>query len=257
MRTHVFAASAIIFGLSAWSAAATAQEDEYTSEFPLKNCKFVPWGGNEFFQLNPGRQAYYSNARCVAAGECDELEELWITVKPQTRKIVFDVDGRQRTAWTRVVQESETADGELVEVSQNFFATCLPSRDVYYFGEEVDIYEDGEIVGHPGEWQAGRNGARPGIIMPDQAFLLGARYFQEVAPNVALDRAEHTDAGMAVSVPAGSFENCVEVTETTPLDASADSTKVYCPGVGLAVDDELELTAIYERRRNGHSEHKH
>jgi len=79
-----------------------------------------------------GRQAYFSNQRCVAAGDCDELEELWITVTNRTRDIQLREDGVTRTITTRVVQELETADGELVEISRNFFAVCQPTRDVYY-----------------------------------------------------------------------------------------------------------------------------
>jgi hypothetical protein len=77
-------------------------------------------------------------------------------------------------------------------------------------------------------------------------FLLGSRYFQEVAAGVALDRAEHTAEGLAVDTEAGNFKGCVEVTETTPLDPGAESVKVYCPGVGLVMDGDLELVDIVE-----------
>jgi hypothetical protein len=99
-------------------------------------------------------------------------------------------------------------------------------------------------VDHEGAWLAGKNGARPGILMPEDGFLLGSRYFQEIAPGVALDRAEHVRAGFSTQVPAGRFDSCLEVEETTPL-GSGTSTKIYCRGVGLVQDDELELTAIY------------
>ena len=168
-----------------------AEAREFTEDFPIEECQFRASGGNPFFNLTPGRQAYFTNQRCVAAGDCDELEELWITVTSHTRTIPLRDDGMLRNIPTRVVQEFETADGELVEISRNYFATCSPDRDVYYFGEAVDIYEDGRIVSHDGAWLAGRRGAEPGIIMPDRAFLLGSRYFQEFAPGIAQDRAEH------------------------------------------------------------------
>jgi hypothetical protein len=95
------------------------------------------------------------------------------------------------SAIARVVEEREWQDDELVEVSRNFFARCKETGDVFYFGEEVDLYEDGEIVGHGGAWLAGRDGALPGIIMPGR-FLLGSRYYQEVAPDIALDRGENS-----------------------------------------------------------------
>ena len=217
----------------------------YTRKFPIENCNFKASGSNPYFRLTPGRQAYFSNQRCVAAGDCDELEELWITVTDRTRQIELRDDGVTRTITTRVVQEFETADGEIAEISRNFFAICQPRRDIYYFGEEVDNYEDGRIVNHDGAWLAGRRGAQPGIIMPDAAFLLGSRYFQELAPNVAMDRAEHVANDLEIDVPAGFLEDCVQVNETSPLEPGSVSTKVYCPGKGLVRDDELELIAIF------------
>ena len=54
-------------------------------------------------------------------------------------------------------------------------------------------------------------------------------------------RAENVEMGLSVTTKAGTFDGCVRVRETTPLDPGAESEKVYCPGVGLVVDDELEL----------------
>ena len=225
---------------------AAAPADGFTEDFPDERCAFRPFGGNSYFSLRPGRQAYFSNQRCFARGDCDELEEVWITVTDRTRGIELRSNGRIRNIVARVVQEFETVDGELEEISYNFFATCLPDRDVYYFGERVDLYEDGSVVGHEGQWLAGRNGAEPGIIMPDPAFLLGSRYMQEIAPGVAMDRAEHVAIDLDVNVPAGSFDDCVRVRETSPLEPGSTSIKIYCPGVGLVRDEDLELVAIYE-----------
>jgi len=107
----------------------------------------------------------------------------------------------------------------------------------------VDIYDRGVIVSHGGAWRAGVNGALPGLIMPG-TFLLGSRYFQEVAPGVALDRGEHVRAGFTVEVPAGTFEDCVEVLETTPLEPRSESTKIYCAGIGLVDDDGAQLAEL-------------
>ncbi len=144
----------------------------------------------------------------VLEGEEDGEEiAVEITVLDET----FVVDGVE----TRVVEEYETVDGELLEISRNYFAICAETGSIFYFGEDVDIYEDGEIVSHDGAWLAGVDGAEPGIIMPGTV-LLGSSYMQEVAPGVAMDRAEH----MAMDAPsrpsAGTFEDCLEVVETTP-----------------------------------------
>lgn len=161
---------------------------------------------------------------------------------PETRLVEFMQGGRQYSVRTRVVQEFETVDGEVEEISCNFFSNCSPMNDVYYFGEEVF---DGEGNPEDDAWLAGVDGARPGIIMPDRAFLLGSKYYQEQAP-AARDRARDSALGLEIEVPAGVFRNCVEVTETSPLEPGEESIKVYCPNVGLVIDEELELMAVYQ-----------
>jgi hypothetical protein len=224
--------------------AAQAADAPFTDTFPLKSCRFSP-SGNAYFPLKPGRQLYYNNSKCVASGECDELEELWITTEFDTRRITIGSGKSRQQVIARVMEERETEDGELKEISRNYLSVCAPSRDLYYFGEDVDIYEDGEIVSHDGAWLAGRNGALPGIIMPDSAFLLGTRYFQEQAAGVALDRAEHVEGGLQLTLPAGTFKGCIKTVETSPLEPGAESIKYYCPGVGMVIDNDLELAAIY------------
>jgi hypothetical protein len=223
-------------------AAATATGDGFTRQFPIASCDFNSTGGNAYFKLKVNRQLYLSNLRCVQEKDCDELEELWITMLPETKVITFDYGNKTHTVRARVMEEFETADGEVEEISRNYVADCAPMHDVYYFGEDV---EDGEGHHLPDGWLAGRKGAKPGILMPDRAFLLGSRYFQELAEN-AKDRAEHTSMGLEVEVPAGVFRGCVEVTETTPLEPGDESFKTYCPGVGLVRDDDLELIAVHE-----------
>jgi len=150
--------------------------------------------------------------------------------------------------YARVVEEREWRNGELVEVSRNYFARCIQTGDIYYFGEYVDIYEDGVIVSHDGTWLAGTNtgqgAAQPGLIMPG-TFLLGSRYFQEVAPGVALDHAEHVNMELTVTTPAGTFDECVEVKETTPLEPGSVSTKIYCAELGLVTDNAVKLVQFH------------
>jgi hypothetical protein len=213
-----------------WSA-----EEEFTTDFRIEDCSFSPEGRNPYFSLEPGDQL-------ILRGEDDgETVVVQITVLDHKRFVAFKTErGAKLRVRARVVEEREWVDDELVEVSRNFFARCQQTNDVYYFGEDVDIYEDGEIVSHDGAWRAGEDGAQPGLIMPG-TYLLGARYFQEIAPDVALDRAEHTAMGLTISTPAGTFHDCVEVIETTPLEPGHESLKRYCPGIGLVVDDVVEL----------------
>ncbi len=138
---------------------------------------------------------------------------------------------------TRVVEEREWEDGELIEVARNFFVRA-PDGTLCYYGEDVDNYEGGEIVNHDGTWRAGRDGARPGIFLP-AAPQVGQAFQQEVAPGVAEDEAEIAAIGETVEVPLGTYSDTVRLLEHNPLDGGT-STKIYARDVGLLRDDEFE-----------------
>ena len=80
----------------------------------------------------------------------------------------------------------EFEDGELVERTADYFAQDGKGR-VWYFGERVDDIENGKVVGHEGQWLAGKNGAKPGLFMPAKP-RVGQVFEQERAPGVAEDR---------------------------------------------------------------------
>lgn len=102
-----------------------------------------------------------------------------------------------------MVEENESESGKTIEISRNFFAFRRKTGVVYYFGEEVDIYKNVNIVKHEGAWLAeGKNKA--GLAMPGLA-LLGARYYQELAPGIAMDRAEIVSLTETRQTLAGTF----------------------------------------------------
>jgi hypothetical protein len=129
-----------------------------------------------------------------------------------------------------VVEVKESEDGELVERTLDYYSQC-EDGSVWYVGEKVDDYEDGEIVGHDGQWQAGKDGAEPGLFMPADP-KVGDRFEQERAPGVAEDRSTVVSAGVGVKTPAGSFDDCIKTKDFAPLDNSTEF-KFYCSGVGL------------------------
>ena len=235
----VVVALVALVGLAAPAAAA---DPEFTSKFYFQRCGWVSAGvQNVHFPLVPGY-------RLVLEGEEEDEGELVdirveITVTGQTRPITFTPTGAPKavTVPARVVVEREWVDDELVEVSFNWFAICRQTGDLVYFGERVNNYEDGEISDHEGSWRAGVNGAQPGILMPGR-FLLGARYYPELAPGVALDRGENVGMGISIATEAGTFHNCVEVADSNALEPAAEpDQKIYCPYVGLVKDEDAEL----------------
>jgi hypothetical protein len=185
-------------------------------------CTLVPSGRNEYFVLEPGYQLVLK----------EMTERLVITVLDETR----EVDG----VTTRVVEEKEWKDGELVEISRNFFAICPETEDVFYFGEEVDVYGDGVLISHSGAWLAGENGAKAGLMMPGKPEV-GIKYYQEIAPGVAMDRAEVVSLDETLKTPAGSFSTCLRTMEGTALNPLEREYKTYAPGIGLIQDESLLL----------------
>jgi hypothetical protein len=118
-------------------------------------------------------------------------------------------------------------------------ATDDETGDVYYFGEDVDNYKDGQVINHESAWKSGEKEARFGLMVPAKP-KKGQKYYQEIAPKVAMDRVEVVSTDETVKTPAGTFEHCLHLKETTPLEADV-SHKYFAPGVGMIKDDEFEL----------------
>ncbi|MGH7242063.1 MAG: hypothetical protein ACREJD_01430 [Phycisphaerales bacterium] len=197
--------------------------DPYRSAFMIDKSKLQSTGSNLFFPLQPGTVSTFR----------DGDESLTITVLEETRT----VDG----VVTRVVEEREENSGGVKEVSRNFFACDPESGDVYYFGEEVDLYRNGQGVGHVGAWKSGENGARFGLMMPG-VLSLGDRFYQERAPGIAMDRCEVVGVSQQILTPVGKFNNAVKLFETTPLEQGSGS-KIYAPGIGLVKDGRMEIVS--------------
>jgi hypothetical protein len=227
------AALLIFLGLSV-SRALNNDDNQFTKNFRLQDCRFQSEGSNPYFNLELGHQSVFEGK------EGGKTIRLVISVLNETETINLPDIGAIET---RVVEEKETADGNPVETSRNFFAICDKTNDVYYFGEEVDIFNADGTVSHEGAWRAGvpdEDGlAQPGILMPG-TFLVGSRYYQELADGIALDRAEHVEMDLEITTPAGDFTSCVRIVETTPLEPG-ESEKVYCPEVGLVTDGTVKL----------------
>jgi hypothetical protein len=113
---------------------------EWQEEFDFSNCTLSTEWTNDYFILEPGFQLVLEGGNEVLA----------ITILDDT----IEIDG----ILTRVVEEREWRNEELIEVSRNFFAICEETKDIYYYGEDVDMYSGGELASHSG----GRHEVLPG-----------------------------------------------------------------------------------------------
>lgn len=191
------------------------------------SCHFSTSGKNDFFILEPGYKLE------LAGVDGRDSIKLFITVLNETKQV-----GK---VLTRVVEEREYENGEIIEISRNYLALCKESSDIWYFGEDVDMYEDGKVVSHEGAWLATGNN-KAGILMPGNA-LPGRAYYQEYAPGIAMDRAEIILEQKFFETPAGKMKNCLMTLETTPLKPKEKEYKVYAKNIGLIRDGNLLLVS--------------
>jgi hypothetical protein len=143
-----------------------------------------------------------------------------------------------------VVAVKDFEDGELVESTHDFYAQRRDGS-VLYLGERVNDIEGGKVVGHGGQWVAGRNGAKPGLFMPAHP-RLGRSFAQERAPGVAEDTSTIVAIGRTVRTPVGTFAGCVKTRDYSPLDKLSEF-KFYCPRVGLVREDVTGGRALLVR----------
>ena len=228
MRNSIHAVSVTIIALFTFACGGSGDPNaqgstSWQEEFGLAKRTLSPTGKNPYFVLEPGFRLVLESA----------TEKLAITVLDETK----EVDG----VTTRVVEEREWRNEELIEVSRNFFAIDEQTKDVFYFGEDVDMYQGGKVNSHTGAWLAGKNGARAGLIMPGNP-KVGMKYYQEIARGVAMDRAEILKTDDHLDTPAGSFANCLLTKEGSALNPFEMEFKTYAPGIGLLQDEKLLLS---------------
>jgi hypothetical protein len=183
---------------------------------------------NEYFTLAVGN-------KIVLEGDDDGTTvRVEITVLDETEEVAG--------VTTRVVEEAEYENNMLVEGSRNFFVQASDGT-VCYYGEDVDDYEGGVIVGHGGEWRAGEDGNLPGIMIPGEP-REGVQFYQEFAPGIAEDRSAITKKGEEITVPAGTFSETLRAFDWNPLERSVGDVKYYIKGIGLAIDEVAELVSF-------------
>lgn len=184
---------------------------------------FSTASANPWFPMGIGQQWTYE-------GEEDGIPvRLLITVLDETRLVAG--------VTTRVIEEREWEDDELLEVSWNYYATAGDGT-ICYFGEDVDIYEE-DGIDHEGAWCSEDPPNAPGIIMPADP-RRGMKFPMESAPGIAEDEGQIVGIG-PVTVPFGRFDETLRVREFNPLDGGK-GYKVFGAGVGLVIDGPAELT---------------
>jgi len=185
---------------------------------------FVSTIDNPYFSLIPGTTWIYESV------EDDEVERIEVTVTSQTR-VVMGVN-------TVVVRDTVYVDGEKVEDTFDWYAQDRDGN-VWYFGEDSTEFEDGEASCTCGSWEAGVDGALPGIIMKAHP-KVGDAYRQEYFVEIAEDMARVESVNESVSVVYGQYKKVLKTKEWSPLDPGVEENKFYASGVGLVKEQKVK-----------------
>ena len=172
---------------------------------------------NRYWPMRPGTRWVYRETDAEGAEQRDV-----VTVTNETRE-VMGVEAR-------VVHDVVTEDGELVEDTFDWYAQDADGN-VWYLGEDTKEYEEGKVATTAGSWEAGVDGALPGVIVPAEPEV-GMTYRQEHYAGEAEDAAEILSLSERAGVPYGSFEDVLLTKDFTPLEPDVLEYKLYAPGVG-------------------------
>jgi uncharacterized membrane protein YkoI len=137
---------------------------------------------------------------------------------------------------TTVVWDRVWLDGELIEETKDWYAQDKEGN-VWYFGEESKEYVAGEFVGTHGSWEAGIDGAKPGIVMKASP-KVGDSYRQEYYAGEAEDMGEVISINETVSIPYDRFYTCVKTKDWNLLEPGVIEYKYYCAEIGNVVLEE-------------------
>jgi len=225
--------SAAILGAAACSddkANSCPHPANYTPNIAPSNFPTSTRIDNQYFPLTPGRSFTYRDADgniTVVAVTSDTK-----TIAGITCVVVHDF--------------TKTPAGELFEDTYDWYAQDKDGN-VWYMGEDTKLYQNGSVISTQGSWLTGANGAKPGIIMEGHP-QVGDSYRQEYLCGSAEDKADVLSLTETITVPYGTFNNCLKTKDHSDLEPGKAENKYFSPGLGQvsAVDIVTSGTAPHE-----------
>ena len=224
-------AAALVSGCAEHSVGGTASEK--TSSTPSSSDGGLPQGSepvtldpaeftaeitNEYWPMEPGSRWTYREI-----DEDGETAKVVVTVTGVTRKIANGITAR-------VVRDTVSSDGEVIEDTFDWYAQDADGN-IWYLGEDTAEFEDGKVSSREGSFEAGVDGALPGIAMPGSP-ADGMAYRQEYYKGEAEDNGEVLSIEEMADVPAGHYEDVLLTKDTIALEPDVLEYKLYAPGVG-------------------------
>jgi hypothetical protein len=180
---------------------------------------------NPYWPMTPGSRWIYRETDSEGA----ELK-VEVTATSQTKKIANGVEAR-------VVHDLVTENGHPVEDTYDWYAQDSDGN-LWYMGEDTKEFKNGKVASTAGSWEAGVDGAQPGIAFPADP-QAGLAYRQEYYTGEAEDNGEIVSTDEQAEVPAGHYAPVVMTKDTTPVEPKVLEFKFYAKGIGPV----LEITA--------------
>jgi len=196
---------------------------------------------NPYWPMRSGSRWVYRETDAEGA-----RQRVVVTVTHRTRMIANGITAR-------VVHDVVSEDGEPVEVTNDWYAQDRAGR-IWYLGEDTTEYENGKPGSTAGSFEAGVDGAQPGVIMPARP-KAGQRYREEYYAGHAEDRARVMSLREKAEVPFGFFARTLMTRNTNPLEPRALEYKFYARGVGpvlaVGVSGGSDREELLRYRRGG------
>ena len=167
---------------------------------------------NPWFPLPPGTTYVYEGSKDGEPGRDV------VTVTRRTTTIAG--------APCAVVSDRLYLPGRLAERTTDWY-TQDRLGNVWYFGEKTaELDRNRRVTSTEGSWQAGADGARPGIFMPARPSV-GASFRQEFL------RGHAEDHFRIIGLVGMATKNALLTREWTPLEPEVVDHKLYVRGIGL------------------------
>ena len=174
---------------------------------------------NPYWPMKPGSRWVYSETDTEGT-----KERVVVTVTDKTKKIANGVTAR-------VISDVVTENGKPVEITDDWYAQDKDGN-VWYLGEAVRNFKNGKLVDREGSFEAGVDGAQPGIAMPANP-APGLSYRQEYYKGHAEDKGAVITVGKEqVEVPAGHYRGVLMTRDLVPLEPKVQELKFYARDVG-------------------------
>jgi hypothetical protein len=173
---------------------------------------------NPYWPMTPGTRWTYRET-----DEQGNEQQVVVIVTSETKRVANGIRAR-------VVRDTVTEDGQLVEDTLDWYAQDARGN-IWYLGEDTAEFEDGEITSRKGSWEAGVDGAFPGIIVPADA-APGMRYRQEYYKGKAEDNGEVLSTNELAEAPYGQFRDALLTKDTITIEPDVQEYKLYASGVG-------------------------